>query len=77
VFGQQVYTTSLSTGDQFGAAVNYRNGRLLVGAPGNDLGDSTGNYGSVSVLDNAEDAAVIVYVHVVVLPYQVTVDATE
>ena len=58
VFGQQVYTTSLSTGDQFGAAVNYRNGRLLVGAPGSDLEDSTGNYGSVSVLDNAEDAAV-------------------
>jgi hypothetical protein len=29
-----------------------------VGAPGSDLGDSTGNYGSVSVLDNANDAAV-------------------
>jgi hypothetical protein len=58
VFGQQVYTTTLATGDLFGTAVNYRNGRLLVGAPGSDLGDSTGNYGSVSVLNNANDAAV-------------------
>jgi hypothetical protein len=58
VFGQQVYVTTLATGDLFGTAVNYRNGRLLVGAPGSDLGDSTGNYGSVSVLNNANDAAV-------------------
>ena len=58
VFGQQVYVTTLATGDLFGTAVNYRNGRLLVGAPGSDLGDSSVNYGSVSVLDNANDAAV-------------------
>jgi hypothetical protein len=58
VFGQQVYTTQLQTGDQFGAAVDYRNSRLLVGAPGSDLGDSSVNYGSVAVLDNADDASV-------------------
>ena len=58
VFGQQVYVTTLATGDLFGTAVNYRNGRLLVGAPGSDLGTSSANYGSVSVLDNASDAAV-------------------
>ena len=58
VFGQQVYVTTLATGDLFGTAVNYRNGRLLVGAPGSDLGDSSLNFGSVSVLDNASDAAV-------------------
>jgi len=58
VFGQQVYTTSLQTGDQFGSAVNYRNGRLLVGAPGSDLGDSNVNYGSVAVLDNPDEASV-------------------
>ena len=58
VFGQQVYVTSLQTGDQFGQSVNYRNGRLMVGAPGNDLGDSSLNYGSVSVLNNASNAAV-------------------
>jgi len=58
VFGQQVYVDTLTTGDLFGQAVNYRNGRLLVGAPGNNLGDSTVSYGSVSVLDNANDDAV-------------------
>jgi hypothetical protein len=58
VFGQQVYVTTLVTNDQFGYAVNYRNGRLLVGAPGSDLGDSSLNYGSVAVLDNANDVAV-------------------
>jgi len=58
VFGQQVYTTQLLTGDQFGIAVDYRNSRLLVGAPGSDLGDSSVNYGSVAILDNADDAAV-------------------
>ena len=63
VFGQQVYTTALDTGDRFGAAVNYRSGRLLVGAPGSDLGDSSANYGSVSVLDNANDAAVWQVIH--------------
>jgi hypothetical protein len=55
IFGQQVYVTSLQAADQFGQAVNYRNGRLLIGAPGSDLGDSSVNYGSVSVLDNPLD----------------------
>ena len=58
VFGQQVYTNQLQTGDQFGAAVNYRSNRLSVGAPGSDLGDSSVNYGSVAVLDNDTGAAV-------------------
>ena len=58
VFGQQVYVTTLETNDQFGAAVNYRSGRLLVGAPGSDLGDSSVNYGSVSILNNADQEAV-------------------
>jgi len=58
VFGQQVYVDGLVAGDQFGKAVNYRNGRLVVGAPGTDLGSTTSNYGSVSVLDNAGDSAV-------------------
>jgi hypothetical protein len=58
VFGQQVYVDNMSTGDQFGLAVNYRNGRLLVGAPSSDLGDSTQNYGSVAVLNNPTDAPV-------------------
>lgn len=63
VFGQQIYSTLLSTGDQFGFAVNYRNGRLLVGAPGSDLGDSAVNYGRIAVLDNPEDAPVWTVIH--------------
>jgi hypothetical protein len=58
VFGQQVYVTTLNTGDQFGSAVNYRNGRLVVGAPGTDLPGGNQNYGSISILDNPADAAV-------------------
>lgn len=58
VFGQQVYSTALQTGDQFGSAVSYRNGRMLSGAPGNDLGDSSVNYGAVYVLDNANESDV-------------------
>ena len=58
VFGQQIYVDTLETGDRFGAAVNYRNGRLVVGAPGTDLGGNNQNYGSISVLDNTADSAV-------------------
>jgi hypothetical protein len=56
VFGQQIYQNGAVTGDRFGTAVNYVNGRLTVGAPGQDLGSSsTNNYGSVSIFDNPED----------------------
>jgi len=58
VFGQQIYVTTLAAGDRFGSAVNYRNGRLVVGAPGADLPGGNQNYGSISVLDNPADAAV-------------------
>jgi hypothetical protein len=58
VFGQQVYVNGLVAADQFGAAVNYRNGRLVVGTPGNDDGITNSNYGSIAVLDNALDSAV-------------------
>ena len=58
VFGQQVYVDTLSTGDQFGTAVNYRNGRLLVGSPGSDFGNINVNYGGVAILNNASDKSV-------------------
>jgi hypothetical protein len=59
VFGQQVYivTPALSAGDRFGAAVNYRNNRLMVGTPGSDLGDSSASYGQASVFDNPNNGA--------------------
>jgi hypothetical protein len=56
VFGQQIYNDTLQTGDLFGSAVNYTNSRLLVGSPGQDLGDSSVNYGQVSVFDNPTNA---------------------
>ena len=53
VFGQQIFDQTLASYDTFGQAVNYVNGVLLIGAPGDDLGDSTGNYGRVSQHNNS------------------------
>ena len=56
VFGQQIYQSGTATGDQFGTAVSYVNGRLMVGAPGVDLGvTSNPNYGSVAVYSNPDN----------------------
>lgn len=52
VFGQQIYDSQTQSNDQFSQGLNYRNGRLLVGAPGSDLGDSSLNFGLVSVFSN-------------------------
>jgi hypothetical protein len=49
IFGQQIYSAASATTDQFGTSVDYRNGRLLVGAPG------SGEFGAVSVLNNDND----------------------
>jgi len=57
VFGQQVYDSSVAALDQWGTAVNYTSGRLLIGSPGSDLGDSTLsnlNYGRVGVFNNID-----------------------
>lgn len=54
VFGQQIYDTSLEALDQWGTSVSYVSGRLLVGAPGSDLGDSAVNYGRVAVFNNPD-----------------------
>jgi len=64
VFGQQIYNNTINTNDQFGAAVNYTSGRLMVGIPGSDLGDSTVNYGQVSVFDNPTDRPAWARIHV-------------
>jgi hypothetical protein len=52
VFGQQIFDNLTQTDDQFATGLAYRNGRLLVGAPGSDQGDSTLNYGLVSIFSN-------------------------
>ena len=52
VFGQQIYPAGVATLDQFGSAVNYGNGILVIGAPGNSSGT-----GYVSVFNNPGDLA--------------------
>jgi hypothetical protein len=52
VFGQQIFDTSVASLDQWGTAVSYVNGRLLVGSPGSDLGDSSVDYGRVAIFSN-------------------------
>ena len=53
VFGQQIFDTSMISFDKFGSAVDYYEGVLLVGAPNDDLNDSSGDYGRVTQLVNA------------------------
>jgi hypothetical protein len=55
IFGQQVYDTTSVTNDRFGFAVNYRNGRLLIGSPGNDQQVADANYGQVTVYANPDN----------------------
>ena len=64
VFGQQIYDTSTVSLDQWGTAVNYTTGRLLVGAPGNDLGDSSLNYGRVAVFENIDRKPAWTAIHI-------------
>jgi len=55
VFGQQMYDNSIVELDRYGTAISYVTGRLLIGSPGSDLGDSTSlNFGRVSVFENAD-----------------------
>jgi hypothetical protein len=52
VFGQQIFDTTSVTDDRFGFALSYINGRLLVGAPGNDQDQPSSNFGQVTVYSN-------------------------
>ena len=52
VFGQQIYDTQMNTQDQFGTAIDYTTGILLIGVPGEDFEDSTVNYGRVAEFRN-------------------------
>jgi hypothetical protein len=66
VFGQQIYDTSVSALDRWGTAIDYTTGRLLVGSPGSDLGDSTLsdlNYGRVAVFENVNNEPAWTVVH--------------
>ena len=54
VFGQQIDNPNVQSYDQYGTAVDYTDGVLFTGAPGNELEDSTlnANYGRVFVSTN-------------------------
>ena len=52
VFGQQINNSQVHEYDTFGSAVNYTSGVLMAGAPKNDNGDSTANFGAVFVFEN-------------------------
>ena len=62
VFGLQIADSNAGIFDEYrnagvnyGIAVNYTDGVLMVGAPGNDFGDSsTTNYGRVFVFENPD-----------------------
>ena len=53
VFGEQINNSYIQTLDGFGTAVNYTSGVLMTGAPKNDYGDSTADFGAVFVFENA------------------------
>jgi len=54
VFGTQISTNDVTPYSNFGTAVNYTSGLLMVGSPNADVGDSAeSNYGSVFVYENA------------------------
>jgi hypothetical protein len=55
VYGQQIYDMSITSLDKFGSSVSYVDGILLVGAPNDDLGDSSGNFGRVTQFTNADN----------------------
>jgi hypothetical protein len=57
VFGQQIYDETLQSLDEFGTAVSYVNGILLVGSPQDDLDDSIGDYGRITQLNNIDRLA--------------------
>ena len=64
VFGQQIFDDTTSSLDNWGTAVNYTSGRLLIGAPGSDLGDSAVDYGRVAVFENTTNRPAWYPIHV-------------
>lgn len=63
VFGNQVSDSNIAPYDQFGAAVNYTSGVLMVGAPTNDAGDSAAAFGRVFVFENAQRVPAWTVIH--------------
>jgi len=54
-FGQQIYNNVIESGNFFGTAVDYTNGRLIVGAPGG-VPTNTTNLGYAVVYNNSNNS---------------------
>lgn len=64
VFGDQISNTNVHPYDNFGIAVNYNSGVLMVGAPGNDAGDSSAaDFGKMFVFENASRSPAWTTIH--------------
>jgi hypothetical protein len=70
VFGQQIYADAAQTGDKFGIAVNYVNGKLIVGSPGSVGLDTLGFAAVFDNLSNTPSWKPIRYQQPVVDVYQ-------
>ena len=64
VFGQQIYDSGVKPLDQWGTSLSYVSGRLLIGSPGSDLGDSSVNYGRVAVFENPSNRPAWYPIHI-------------
>jgi len=53
-FGQQIYNSKVQSGNFFGTAVNYTSGKLMVGATGGTIYETT-NSGYVTIFKNLND----------------------
>ena len=64
VFGLQIYDSNVDPYDSFGTAVDYTDGVLMVGAPGNDSNDSAGgDQGRVFVFENPSRVSAWTVIH--------------
>jgi hypothetical protein len=63
VFGQQIYDSAVSPLDQWGSAVDYTTGVLLVGSPTDNLGSNTLRYGRVAQFNNTDRTTAWVPIH--------------
>jgi hypothetical protein len=53
-FGQQIYNTKVQSGNFFGTAVNYVSGKLMVGATGGTIYETTSS-GFITIFKNLND----------------------
>jgi len=67
VFGQQIYDELVQSLDRFGTAIDYTDGKMMIGAPASDAPDSSlseFNYGRIAVFNNLNLLPAWVPVHI-------------